>query len=59
MKNSQDMSSCPAQAGHPVRRDLSFDRGQFGLLDHPPELVIGLAKGETRWRMMTGEGARQ
>jgi hypothetical protein len=24
-----------------------------GILDHPLEPVIGLAEGETRWRMMT------
>jgi hypothetical protein len=24
-----------------------------GVLDHPLEPVIGLAEGETRWRMMT------
>jgi hypothetical protein len=23
------------------------------MLDHPPEPVIGLAEGESRWRMMT------
>jgi hypothetical protein len=27
-----------------------------GILDHPLEPVIGLAEGETRWRMMTVEG---
>jgi hypothetical protein len=27
-----------------------------GILDHPPEPVIGLAEGETRWRVMTAEG---
>jgi len=27
-----------------------------GLLDTPPELVIGLAEGETRWRGMTVSG---
>jgi hypothetical protein len=25
----------------------------LGVLDHPLEPVIGLAEGETRWRMMT------
>jgi hypothetical protein len=59
MKVFEITSSCPAQAGHPVRRDLSLIHDDLGLLDHPPELVIGLAKGETRWRMMTGEGARR
>jgi hypothetical protein len=24
-----------------------------GILDHPPEPVIGLAESETRWRVMT------
>ena len=27
-----------------------------GVLDAPPEPVIGLAEGETRWRGMTAEG---
>jgi len=26
---------------------------RHGVLDHPLEPVIGLAEGETRWRMMT------
>jgi len=26
-----------------------------GILDRPPEPVIGLAEGETRWRTMTAE----
>jgi hypothetical protein len=29
-----------------------------GILDHPLEPVIGLAEGETRWRMMTVEESR-
>ncbi|MDA9508781.1 hypothetical protein XI09_29910 [Bradyrhizobium sp. CCBAU 11386] len=29
-----------------------------GVLDAPPEPVIGLAKGETRWRGMTEVGYR-
>jgi hypothetical protein len=28
-----------------------------GVLDAPPEPVIGLAEGETRWRGMTAVGA--
>jgi hypothetical protein len=28
-------------------------RNCSGILDHPPEPVIGLAEGETRWRVMT------
>jgi hypothetical protein len=30
-----------------------FNREVSGMLDAPPEPVIGLAKGETRWRGMT------
>jgi hypothetical protein len=39
--------SSPAKAGDPVIARPS-------LLDAPPELVIGPAKGRTRWRGMTG-----
>jgi len=31
---------------------LQFNHDQRGLLDHPPKPGIGLAAGETRWRMM-------
>ena len=32
--------------------------GVSGILDHPLEPVVGLAEGETRWRMMTaGNGS--
>ena len=31
-----------------------MDCERFGILDHPLP-VIGLAKGETRWRMITAE----
>jgi len=31
---------------------LQFNHDQRGLLDHAPEPGIGLAGGETRWRMM-------
>jgi len=41
------------ESGHPVRRVAAVDHQRFGILDHPQEPVIGLAKGETRWRMMT------
>jgi hypothetical protein len=30
-----------------------------GVIDVPPEPVIGLAKGETRWRSMTRASVRQ
>jgi hypothetical protein len=30
-----------------------------GILDHPLEPVIGLAEGETRWRMMTARSVAQ
>jgi hypothetical protein len=43
------------EGGHLVRRAAAVDCERFGILDHPLELVIGLAKGETRWRMMTVE----
>jgi hypothetical protein len=41
-----------------VRDDPVFQRRQLeprgrGVLDSPPEPVIGLAEGETRWRGMT------
>jgi hypothetical protein len=29
--------------------------GLSGIMGHPPEPVIGLAEGETRWRVMTRE----
>jgi hypothetical protein len=29
---------------------------RLGVLDAPPEPVIGLAEGETRWRRMTVSG---
>jgi len=37
----------------PVFRDVSARHERRGVLDHPVEPVIGLAGGETRWRMMT------
>jgi hypothetical protein len=43
------------EGGHPVRREAAVDWERFGMLDHPLEPVIGLAKGETRWQMMTAE----
>ena len=50
----------PAKAGiqYAARPRLiasAVDCERFGILDHPLEPVIGLAKGETRWRMMTAE----
>ena len=45
----------PAKAGIQVNRAAAVDHQRFGILDHPLEPVIGLAKGETRWRMMTAE----
>jgi hypothetical protein len=41
------------EGGHPVCRKAAVDCERFGILDHPLEPVIGLAKGETPWRMMT------
>jgi hypothetical protein len=43
------------ESGHPVHRAAAVDHQRFRILDHPLEPVIGLAKGETRWRMMTVE----
>jgi hypothetical protein len=43
------------EGGHRVRREIAVDCERFGILDHPLEPGIGLAKGETRWRMMTVE----
>ena len=43
------------ESGHPVHRAAAVDHQRFGILDHPLEPVIGLAKGETRWPMMTAE----
>jgi len=43
------------EGGHPVCRKAAVDCERFGILDHPLEPVIGLAKGETRWQMMTVE----
>jgi hypothetical protein len=33
----------------------SLSSGVSGMLDRPPEPVVGLAEGETRWRAMTGK----
>jgi len=34
-------------------RRLGSSLAASGTLDHPPEPVVGLAEGETRWRVMT------
>src|SRR6267142_6822272 len=49
--------SCPAKAGHPVRRGVAIYHCCGGIPDHPLEPVIGLAEGETRWRVMTAVSA--
>jgi len=36
-------------------RALAAEHKRSGILDHPLEPVIGLAEGETRWRVMTVE----
>jgi hypothetical protein len=41
------------EGGYPVRRGFSVIIDFSGILDHPLEPVIGLAEGETRWRVMT------
>jgi intracellular septation protein len=50
---SLSFSSCPAHAGHPVIAADEIEPNRRGILDHPLELVIGLAVGEIWWRMMT------
>src|SRR3982075_2725614 len=47
------LPSCPAQAGHPVRRGVPENYDRLRLLDHPLEPVIGRRAAPTRWRMMT------
>ena len=58
MKNvvrGQSILVMPAKAGIQYANEAAVDYGRFGILDHPLEPVIGRAKGETRWRMMTVE----
>jgi hypothetical protein len=43
------------EGGHPVRGAAATDHQRFGILDHPPEPVIGRRLAPTRWRMMTVE----
>src|SRR5258706_7516539 len=45
--------SSSAKADDPVFRNASDGIESRGVLDTPLEPVIGLAKGETRWRGMT------
>jgi hypothetical protein len=44
-------SSSSAKAGDPVFRGARDERKSRGVLDTPLEPVIGLAEGETRWRV--------
>jgi hypothetical protein len=44
------MTGSSGASSAPGFRDNSW---RHGILDHSVELVIGLAGGETRWRMMT------
>jgi hypothetical protein len=41
--------------GDPVFQSADDEHERSGILDHPLEPVIGLAEGETRWRVMTVE----
>src|SRR3978361_523434 len=45
--------SSPAKADDPVFRNGRDLQNRHGILDAPPEPVVGLAEGETRWRGMT------
>jgi 2-polyprenyl-6-methoxyphenol hydroxylase-like FAD-dependent oxidoreductase len=52
-------SRCTSPRHRPRRRAIQYSRVSVmeprsrGILDTPPEPVIGLAEGETRWRSMT------
>jgi hypothetical protein len=37
----------------PAKAGIQYPAAPPGLLDRPPEPVIGPAKGRTRWRAMT------
>jgi tRNA pseudouridine38-40 synthase len=43
----------PAKAGIQYAAHTEINPRRLGVLDHPPEPVIGLAEGETRWWMTT------
>jgi len=43
----------PRKAGDPVFQSVARNRKAAAVLDAPPEPVIGLAEGETRWRGTT------
>jgi hypothetical protein len=45
----------PAQAGIQYAEASRWITAVSGMRDRPPEPVIGLAEGETRWRAMTAE----
>jgi hypothetical protein len=46
--------SSPDLIGRPsIPETTAMESRGRGVLDHPLEPVIGLAEGETRWRMMT------
>src|SRR3974390_2954168 len=48
-------SSCPRKRASSTPRPFCEASGLSGILDRPPDPVIGLAEGETRWRTMTAE----
>jgi hypothetical protein len=54
-KGAPGTAVIPAKAG--IQSSLAYDDflERHGLRDHPLEPVIGLAEGETRWRMKTSE----
>ncbi|HEU0149660.1 MAG TPA: hypothetical protein VFR21_22615, partial [Bradyrhizobium sp.] len=43
----------PRRRGIQYAAASQFPSAVSGILDRPPEPVIGLAEGETRWRMLT------
>src|SRR5579863_10484950 len=45
--------SSSAKTDDPVTRNRQDATNRHGVLDAPPESVVGLAEGETRWRGMT------
>jgi hypothetical protein len=43
----------PAQAGIQYAAAIERNHRRYGILDHPPEPVIGRRAAPTRWRVMT------
>jgi hypothetical protein len=55
MTKPQHQTVITREAGNPVFQRRSSSMGR-GVLAVPPEPVIGLAEGGTRWRGMTSDG---